>query len=1641
MFQFLSRRNNNPNIGVGSVPNDLYDAPYLGMHQRALRGTMYGLGDIIRAVIDEGKVKFQYTRNPGKLFSNPQEAFQEAAKDGVTTFSRLTGRLQDSSTNTRGLAGLEQRLIEMQNFLSQNPIISARLGINDPSQIYFETGTFKSPLGAKQSMEAISKRLKDRTTGKTMGLVVPDDNEFNLLQVFVGQPGKGRRLSIDEMSKLFSYTSEGSGGLFGAGALVEALKDDKLGSLFSKAGKRFRGAIGIRDLSLTGDVLSDILADAGIQGTGLTEQNVKVLKISEDLTTITKNYQELVRITGKTDFISHVGIPDASGRLVSQNVEDFIMRGLGEEEKLYYGGSTGILDLVSGALKTAQITGDIDSATDEQRKLLKEAFKAQFDGTAVINEKFFRSTQKHLEAQLKQLERMPRSAQINAKILELRSQLDNLKDGNFQAITTRTFFEYENAPNMIKAVVDKAKLRGKLSKYAMLVPDVALKKEAGLMGKTSAMNLVLQGQPSERVYYDPLAPAFHNNIFSSPEVIAGQEKRQARLVASLKKAFETGEIDPAMRRQINRAAEFSQEYLNGLPAAQRASAERTRLYMRKLQEAMESGVDIRTMPQMFNYLLKTVQADLFREKDNFFQPALEDAFRVSIDSEQSFLGGRVDHIGATLGQGYRTINMQGMPSPINAVEFTVRGHKMLMGGNAAQIFKHSLGGFDFDDKAIIMPRVLQDASGGQRLSTFIFRQPTGPGEFIFGTPQFSTTDTIKMFLANNDALMGEFDVLKNLETELKKLERMPRSAEIDEKIQRLRSRLGNLTSEDEYLDLIKRSVDAGGPEKILLDRKLAKLARREAIATPGQAGAIEKRILQLMNSAQETGSYTVKTISSTDAIMEMLARAPDGAASPIQLTKDNVSELLRRGTDFVDEQFLVNQYNYGSILRVFKEEADKIGFDDEAQQDFRRILGQNKNFTTKEIADEISAADVNRAVELKAAVESMYGRMSLSALGKEENIGQYINKMLVATASSDQEEAIFDALRQAGRTREVEEIIGKTTAAILSPSDVVDMITNMGTGSKRKLFSLANESTAQILESLYKTDPIIAEKAINRILGQNGSSLSQDVADAAIKAKFERIGRLRAMAMEAGLSDDLVAGIDPEFIKARLKNDDSMLAAMKALETGFGDQAGNMIATNQDMANYLARIQTAQTLENGAMLNEELIKIAGMSANSQFAHASAMARVGQSAVDVMSSLDDMFDARMTMANMAEANFSRESTVLAENILNEYKRMSEDSSSLLSAMERGTKDEADFMKYQSAVKQGEIGERIRSMIMAAAEGSESSTVQDILDNMERLSLTSRMRSTRGYSKLLTATGDENDIFNMVTAAQQSRRIKSLERQENIKNLADQLDEMLEQTKQMSSQDRADILQQSRDVIDSHIRMRTTGTVSDDHRLAAALLNFYNDPATGLDEETLKISQRVVELSRTRRNFAETGMADVLGFGGRSSASNFAPQPTDLDEDTQRRLFAGLDDQPSPQNIAPSTYKRITESWKDGKLGEAFGNPIVKKSAYAVAGLIAASFIYSGVKDRGEQEISGPPLLPGGSAYEQLPQRTPQIPNQSMFSGYNRGTGYTVHLEGSREQIESFGQSAGSVARGPINSTMSRGLPRLGRDPYSEIAGSF
>lgn len=199
------------------------------------------------------------------------------------------------------------------------------------------------------------------------------------------------------------------------------------------------------------------------------------------------------------------------------------------------------------------------------------------------------------------------------------------------------------------------------------------------------------------------------------------------------------------------------------------------------------------------------------------------------------------------------------------------------------------------------------------------------------------------------------------------------------------------------------------------------------------------------------------------------------------------------------------------------------------------------------------------------------------------------------------------------------------------------------------------------------------------------------------------------------------------------------------------------------------------------------------------------------------------------------------------------------------------------------------------------------------------------------------------------------------------------------------------------------------------------------------ETLTNAMEAVR-SEVRFQGLDDALKSDLGF--------IPPAPTTSEPTTSfgedvRRVISG--EEPS---VMKAQFKKINEFIKDGSLKQLFQeNKLFKNSVVAAGALIVGSFAYSGVKDRTSDDIQGPPLLPGGSSYENdYPKRLSEIP-QIGRTNYNPNIDYKVNLYGNSRDVANFRQQAMGLGKFNMNTTMYRRAPQLGVDPYREVASSF
>jgi len=145
---------------------------------------------------------------------------------------------------------------------------------------------------------------------------------------------------------------------------------------------------------------------------------------------------------------------------------------------------------------------------------------------------------------------------------------------------------------------------------------------------------------------------------------------------------------------------------------------------------------------------------------------------------------------------------------------------------------------------------------------------------------------------------------------------------------------------------------------------------------------------------------------------------------------------------------------------------------------------------------------------------------------------------------------------------------------------------------------------------------------------------------------------------------------------------------------------------------------------------------------------------------------------------------------------------------------------------------------------------------------------------------------------------------------------------------------------------------------------------------------------------------------------------------------------------------SKYRRVGEVFKsflndNPQINNLFKGAVQNKGKVLAGAATAAGLAVFAMKknnDVTEQGVAGPPLLPGGSPYENLPRAAVGLPDPRIAAG-SQGTSYNVSFNASQEEIDEFMARAGSLSNGQIQGTMHDTLPNLGRNSYEDIAGSF
>lgn len=797
----------------------------------------------------------------------------------------------------------------------------------------------------------------------------------------------------------------------------------------------------------------------------------------------------------------------------------------------------------------------------------------------------------------------------------------------------------------------------------------------------------------------------------------------------------------------------------------------------------------------------------------------------------------------------------------------------------------------------------------------------------------------------------------------------------------------------------------------------------------------------------------------TDPMLGALSSFEDGEIATIHSRLLGVAEAARSAGLQSDQVFEAVQRSYNSeyeaassaartMMEVALDNAFSIQTAKDAEQ-FGEILG----------------VYVNRSM----IVGNVLGQIEELAAGSVSNQDFYdfLNRDSFKMLYAGQEEAIDAAVLMGRVSRE----------SVSAITDALDR-------------GASNESVLRSMQMLWDE------------LGFNPSSVVEGLGtDARGELMIRQMGRLlgASMAMsEEGMGIDVGLLLKSSSGKSRLSDTDLSIAMAEMQEglrlfegeysqkTGYESQvnrAREMLAKLEEITNIGSTEEGANIL---ALQRERFIEEFGLREGRHaavYSNRKLAESVARQFISQRTSISDI--------SLSYVSSSAEAERVAQQIMEDHKNLLD----RIERSSRGVADEAIDQISREARKLG-LAENLFQSVLYAAD-THGLDLQELANELDRAGF------SFGIDILdipTVATDDPTDrVSGLVSFLEKNRRLRQLRVAAQSQDTS-LLEDILNRAVQYKSMDALEIGQSAPGQLIAYPRGKqpkdyplgervmtieeaTTeaGRTSDENlqEYVRAMLRDYDDysEAGTLAQrgraESRKIKAQKKFFSKMQKRLGDSGFEEAIGLLRAYIEEGPSTQEQRAVANAYRALNSlataeaeGLPDIPDPvsgsnnagitravrrsiddavQGVSEasriaSNYKSFREKLEAGDFRQLFENKLLRKTAVGIGALVAGSFLYEGFRDRTEQDLQGPPMLPGGSAYEDYPVRNPQLPDISPSYGRS-GMSYDVSVNGSQDQVRRFNERAAALTNGNTSTTIYNNLPRSRRDPYSEMGQRY
>jgi hypothetical protein len=1575
--------------------------------KQALSKSYLGQKGLIEVVDVDGKLKFKSTyfdplrQRAGQSAQLISDSIEEVA-EYVSSFG-LTEAV-DIKPGTLGPStyrGYGQVLMD----------INEALQLTGDQQYGAQIKIHKAEAGS----ESIGKFLQDMKNQKA-GLIFPTDEGGMALSLRQGD----RVLSMEETLEAMS---KGGRPLFTPDELDKALKggNEGLSKLFAKLPKRLKGVLSPRDISISRDLMKSFLGKPTVFGPKGIMDELSQATLAMD------NVFETIALGFDQDTAKNFALGTKQSDVKAFMEESFKYKGGGtavEEASSYVNSvldeiiesrttptssldKTKILksleDLVTDIIRDGKNDSDkgifgtneikkflndpknsslIDDETSGVIKSLLDELEKGRDGSSLVNTKYASRLRATLHQELESLTQN-RDEQSMIRKVELRRQLSELKIGkDGEAIglsqgTVRGSVRIGGADYSYKSAAQFKNFSDRFQKYGIITSISGLKKETGIAAGTPILNLSGLAESTSRVYTDPMLASFHDAIFGNTEDIGISSKYSRNVLDEFKGILESGRLTDDSE-VLQGIKKLAQQDIEQFAEPQQFSKMLNRDFAQRILDLHRSGISINDSPEYLNLLKKYYEAELYKTKNGQRLPVVGDVYRFALNSEANAMTGTT---GRKILSGKPIsvkIGEAGDEISAQIAQFRVSNHNVLFHENDIRKFYHALGGFDLDDKGLPILGTYM-SQGKRRLGAAMVRQPTSMGEVI-GLTRFEDIESYREIFGGNRFFMKTLDEMAKGDSKFLGLKMAFDGSGVSDDVINS-SMMGTI----EQLTIEVNDILSGAKFDKATGKRIAGTGMRD----------FNRNFFQKLG-VLESGENTIANFSATKlialgdkdpALMSLGFQRLVARVAEMPLEEEVLSSLdsMISGSQKSHLQQITKQ------LKTQRKNRFNLGGIDLDDAD-REIQSLSKKFY-----ETVNALNLSPEQKGIALGKSFIGKSIDSAIENTNILGQYINRATVVGHGLRQMEDMLGTIPGIQQ-----DLINKKLMLAFTPAETVIDMTQTFTsgrmllGETAKLANLDSNLGVKVLEELYGKETNL-----------------NDFGDKTMQQYGKMFGYLKQK--HGGTDGPFTGVLDEAFLTSKKMNKNDLINFARSLSAGMleADNAADVTDINKAVESQQYDEVEKVLRARGIIAKGSLSEIVDVANTSNY-YLEAMAKLGR-------------NAQISQEQELASRTSERSRIAAEKILDENQERIKAVQSLADEIQSGSF--AESSKVALEIKKIELGDNLLRNLQDVQKSMGISGYE--LTSALQYGGLRRKIAPEFFTKLPdSSTNINNESLDLFHRYMQMSEQKAIY-EKSTKNL--QLRQYVDDIfGNMSDAQKAGIKE---DTLDLDFADDFFGT----NRRSSVISSLIKGEA---DEGATMDEQQIAKALRNKTMFelnAQTDKEAAAFLNGDLASNRILSSVDDITEATPGVVADTLRDlsKVKKSTASQSMYKRMNKQY----LAEQFAKPGVRNTAIGAGLAIAASFLYQSKKDHTQEAMSGPPLLPGGSAYESdYPRRLSEIP-QARGQGFTAGMNYKVSLFGDRDQIEKFSTAASGLTNGNINSTMYNRIPDVARDPYQSMARSY